>query len=83
MTANRVVVTLGKLNVTDIFDDNQFAHDFKNDFLGWSMIDAGTFDYAADAWGYSFGGAVEWFQSDWTLRGGLFDLSTGRRTART
>ena len=76
VTANRVVVTVGKLNVTDIFDDNQYAHDSKNDFLNWSMIDAGTFDYAADAWGYSFGGAVEWYQGDWTLRGGLFDLST-------
>ncbi len=76
VTANRVVVTVGKLNVTDIFDDNQYAHDSKNDFLNWSMIDAGSFDYAADAWGYSFGGAVEWYQGDWTLRGGLFDLST-------
>ena len=75
-TANRVVVTVGKFDVTDIFDDNKYAHDARSDFLNWSLVDAGTFDYAADAWGYSFGSAVEWYQGDWTLRGGLFDLST-------
>jgi len=75
-TANRVVVTVGKFDVTDIFDDNKYAHDARSDFLNWSIIDAGSFDYAADAWGYSFGSAVEWYQGDWTLRTGLFDLST-------
>ena len=75
-TANRVVVTVGKFDVTDIFDDNKYAHDARSDFLNWSVIDAGSFDYAADAWGYSFGSAVEWYQGDWTLRTGLFDLST-------
>ncbi len=40
------------------------------DFLNWTVIDAGTFDYAADAWGYTAGAAVEWYQGAWTLRGG-------------
>jgi high affinity Mn2+ porin len=39
------------------------------------MIDTGTFDYAADAWGYTYGGAVEWYRDIWTLRAGVFDLS--------
>src|SRR5262249_34706137 len=37
--------------------------------------DAGTFDYAADAWGYTVGAAAEWYQGAWALRLGLFDLS--------
>ena len=45
------------------------------DFLNWSLINAGTFDYAADAWGYTYGAAAEWYQGRWTLRGGVFDLS--------
>jgi high affinity Mn2+ porin len=73
--ANRLVITLGKLAVTDVFDTNAFAHDPRHDFLNWALIDTGTFDYAADAWGYSVGGAAEWYQGDWTLRGGVFDLS--------
>src|SRR5260370_14068453 len=74
-TANRVVLTVGKFSVSDIFDTISFAHDPRNDFMNWSLVDAGTFDYAADAWGYTYGAAVEWYQGDWTLRAGLFDLS--------
>ncbi len=73
---NRVVVTIGKFNVTDVFDTNTYAHDPRHDFLDWAVIDAGTFDYAADAWGYTVGGAFEWYQSGWVTRLGVFDLST-------
>ncbi len=74
-TANNIVLTGGKISVTDIFDANIYAHDPKNDFMNWSLIESGAFDYAADAWGYSYGIAAEWNQDWWTLRGGLFDLS--------
>jgi len=75
-SANRVVITVGKFSVTDLFDTNQYVHDPRSDFLNWAAVDAGTFDYAADAWGYTVGAALEWYQGAWTLRGGLFDLST-------
>jgi high affinity Mn2+ porin len=74
-TADRLVVTIGKFSVADIFDTNRYAHDPRVDFMNWSVLDTGTFDYAADAWGYTYGAAVEWYKGNWTLRGGLFDLS--------
>ena len=74
-TADHVVIWLGKFSVADVFDTNQYAHDPRGDFLNWAAIDAGTFDYAADAWGYTVGAAVEWYRGDWTGRVGLFDLS--------
>jgi len=74
-TADRVVVTVGKFSVVDVFDTNRYAHDPRNDFLNWSIIDVGSFDYAADAWGYTYGAAVEWSQQWWTVRTGLFTLS--------
>ncbi len=74
-TANRLVLTAGKFAVTDIFDTNQYANNAKGDFLNWSLINAGTFDYAGDAWGFTYGAAVEWYQGRWTLRAGVFDLS--------
>jgi high affinity Mn2+ porin len=74
-TANNIVVTLGKFSATDIFDDNDYAHDPKKNFLNWSIIDSGAYDYAADAWGYTYGAAAEWTQDRWTLRVGVFDLS--------
>ena len=75
-TANRLVVTFGKLSVTDIFDTNKYAHDPRNDFLNWSVLDAGTFDYAADAWGATYGATAEWYQDWWAARIGLFDMSS-------
>ncbi len=72
---NRVVLTIGKFSVTDVFDTNQYAHDPRGDFLNWTAVDVGTFDYAADAWGYTVGAAAEWYEGSWTLRTGWFDLS--------
>ena len=73
---DNVTITIGKLSVVDIFDNNRYAHDPRNDFLNWAIIDSGAFDYAANAWGYTDGGAVEWNQGRWTLRGGFFALSS-------
>ena len=74
-TADNLTFTVGKFSVVDIFDTNRYAHDPRVDFLNWSVVDGGAFDYAADAWGYTMGAAAEWTQSWWTLRTGLFDLS--------
>ncbi len=74
-TANRLVLTAGKFAVVDIFDTNKYANNPKMDFFNWSLVNAGTFDYAGDAWGFSYGAALEWYQGRWTLRGGIFDLS--------
>jgi high affinity Mn2+ porin len=74
-TANRLVLTAGKFGIADIFDTNKYANNSKGDFLNWSVINAGTFDYAGDAWGYSYGASAEWYQDRWTVRGGVFDLS--------
>lgn len=75
VASERLTLTVGKLSVTDLFDTNRYTHDPRADFLNWSLIDAGAFDYAADAWGYSYGAAAEWTLPHWTLRGGSFALS--------
>jgi high affinity Mn2+ porin len=74
-TANRIVVTAGKFAVVDIFDTNKYANNTKDDFLNWSVLNGGTFDYASDAWGYTYGAAAEWYQGIFALRGGIFDMS--------
>ena len=72
---DRWVFTVGKFSVTDVFDTNQYAHDPRMDFLNWAAIDAGTYDYAADAWAYTVGAAAERYIGSWTFRAGVFDLS--------
>ncbi|WP_294354216.1 carbohydrate porin [uncultured Sphingomonas sp.] len=73
--SDHMVLTAGKFGVGDVFDTNSYAHDPRADFLNWSAVDAGSFDYAADAWGYTTGVAAEWYQGVWTLRLGAFNLS--------
>ena len=74
-TAKRLVVTVGRFAVTDVFDTLSDAHDPRSDLMNWALVDAGTLDYAADAWGFTYGAAVEWYHGHWTGRAGVFDLS--------
>jgi len=76
-STDRLVFTVGRFGIVDIFDTNRYANNPKTDFLNWSMINAGTFDYAGDGWGYTYGAAAEWYTGRWTLRAGIFDLSNG------
>ncbi len=75
-TANRLVLWVGKFSVVDVFDTNKYANNPKSDFLNWTVVNAGAFDYAGDGWGYSYGAAAEWYQGRFTLRGGVFDMSS-------
>jgi high affinity Mn2+ porin len=79
-TADRLVITVGKFSVGDVFDTNKYAHDPRTDFLNWAVVDTGTLDYAADAWAYTYGAAVEWYRDRWTVRAGLFDMSVAPNT---
>ncbi len=72
-TADRIVITAGKFSVVDIFDKNKYANDPRGDFLNWTLVNTGTFDYAADAWAFTYGSAIEWYAGPWTLRAGVFD----------
>ena len=69
---SRLTVTLGKISVSDIFDENKYASDPRNNFWNWAMWESGAFDYAADQKGYTWGMALDFNQKSWALRGGYF-----------
>jgi high affinity Mn2+ porin len=69
---SRVTVTIGKLSVPDLFDNNAYAHDPRGGFMNYALFDAGAFDFAGDQLGYTWGGAVELNQKNWALRAGYF-----------
>jgi high affinity Mn2+ porin len=73
---DRIVITLGKFSVGDVFDDNVYAHDPTTGFMSFAFNFMGAFDYVSDAWGLTHGVAVEWKQNWWTLRVGTFQQST-------
>ncbi|HTU69577.1 MAG TPA: carbohydrate porin [Candidatus Baltobacteraceae bacterium] len=70
-----ITLTGGKFSVVNIFDNNVYAHDPRNDFLNWSVVDMGAFDYAADAWGYTYGLAASINRAQSAFTVGLFQLS--------
>ena len=52
-----------------------YAHDGRNGFMNWSILDMGAFDYAGDAWSFTDGATAEWKQDWWTARAGFYQLS--------
>jgi high affinity Mn2+ porin len=65
---NRVVLTLGNFSSLDIFDDNRYAKDPRVHFMNAAFMAPLSFDYAADARGFGWGYAAEWYQDNWVLR---------------
>jgi high affinity Mn2+ porin len=72
---SRLTITVGRLAVSDIFDNNTYAHDPHTQFLNWAAVADLAWDYPADSVGYTTGIAVEYNQPDWTLRYGFFQMS--------
>ncbi|MGJ7913861.1 carbohydrate porin [Massilia sp. LXY-6] len=72
VASRRVVLTVGNLAVSDIFDNNAYAHDARSQFLNWALLAHGAWDFAADARGYSWGAALEYIDGPWAVRGGRF-----------
>lgn len=68
--SNRLVLTLGRFSLVDIFGKNRYTFDPSLHFMNWSNTTHAAYDYAADAHGYSWGAAGEWYQDDWAVRFG-------------
>jgi high affinity Mn2+ porin len=66
----RWTVTLGKFGVSDLFDDNEYSHDPRTQFLNWADWTSGAWDYSADTRGYTWGFAVEYNDLEWAARFG-------------
>lgn len=65
---NRFVLTAGNFSTLDVFDDNAYAKDPRTQFMNWGNWTYAAYDYAADARGFGWGVAGEWYQGDWVLR---------------
>lgn len=67
---NRVVLTIGNFSTLDVFDPNTYAKDARTQFMNWGSWTYAAYDYAADARGFGWGFAAEWYKNDWVLRFG-------------
>jgi high affinity Mn2+ porin len=70
---SRITMTVGRLNMAELFDNNTYNHDPHTQFMSW----AGTmlsWDYPADTVGFTTGIAFELNQPEWAVRYGWFQL---------
>jgi len=67
----RLTLSGGKFSLDDFFDDNLFSHDARSQFLNWSLMSNGAWDYPANTRGYTQGVVVELFEPTWAVRGSI------------
>jgi high affinity Mn2+ porin len=65
---SRVVLTLGKFGVTDVFDNNAYSHDPRTQFFNWALMTYGAWDYPANTRGYTWGFIAELIHPEWAIR---------------
>ncbi|MHB1923022.1 MAG: carbohydrate porin, partial [Chitinophagaceae bacterium] len=66
--AYRLDITIGKLAISDLFDNNRVSHDPRMDFLNWTLMNNGAWDYPANTRGYTPMVALELLTPEWCLR---------------
>lgn len=87
-------VTVGKFGMADFYDGNEFSHDPRTQFMNWSLMDNGAWDYPANTRGYVMGIHTEFGQPNWTLRfaftmstttanGAIWDQKIGKANTQT
>ncbi len=71
---SRLTLTLGRMSVKDIFDNNTYANDPRTQVMNWSLMANEAWDYPADSLGYMTGFAAELNQPKWAVRYGFFQM---------
>ena len=60
----------GKFSAEDFFDNNTYSHDPRTQFMNWTLMYNGAWDYPADVRGYTWGMVHEVVFDSWSVRGG-------------
>ena len=91
---SRVVLSLGKFGISDFFDANGYSHDARSQFMNWSLMASGSWDFPADVRGYTYGFVAELIKPLWGIRaafvteptianGSTLDLHVDRANSET
>jgi high affinity Mn2+ porin len=66
--ATRYTIVVGRFTLTDFFDNNNYTHDPRTQFMGWAVMYNGAWDYPADTRGYTWGWMHEFHTKNWSVR---------------
>lgn len=94
LSKRHFTITAGKFGMADFFDGNSFSHDPRTQFMNWSLMSNGAWDYPANTRGYVLGLYTEYAQPSWTLRfaftmgtieanGAIWDQRIGHSNSQT
>lgn len=61
-------LVVGKISIADYFDQNNYSHNPRTQFVNWSLMSTGAWDYPANTRGYTVGAVAEYVASDFALR---------------
>jgi len=70
LPVRRLDIHLGKFSLADFFDLNSVANDSHTQFMNWTVVNNGAYDYAADTRGYTYGGVIDYEDRFWGARFG-------------
>ena len=68
LPARRLDIHIGKYDMVDFFDLNSVANDSHSQFMNWTVVNDGAYDYAADVRGYTYGGIIDYEDRMWGFR---------------
>lgn len=94
LSQRHFTITVGKFGMADYFDGNSYSHDPRTQFMNWSLMSNGAWDYPANTRGYVMGLYTEFAQPNWTLRfaatmvtttanGAIWDQRIGKANSQT
>src|SRR5690349_14228506 len=58
----------GKFALADFFDVNAVGSDSHLQFMNWTIVNNGAWDFAADTRGYTYAAILEYDDAQWTIR---------------
>ena len=72
----RLELRAGKMSTVDFFDLNSVGSDSHLQFMNWTAVNNGAYDYAADTRGYTYGLVAEYYDAKWAARFGEMLMPT-------
>lgn len=70
LPVRRLDIHVGKFDMVDFFDNNDVTGDSHLQFLNWTVVNDGAYDYAADVRGYTYGIILDFEDRFWGFRFG-------------
>jgi hypothetical protein len=68
LPAKRLEIRVGKFSMVDFFDLNSVGSDSHLQFLNWTVDNNGSYDYAANTRGYTWGAIATYLSPRWAVR---------------